>query len=53
VTVGEIVDNLESELEGKEALIEPNRPSEGVRVALIVDNGAPVELIQLQKRSYI
>ena len=42
------VDDLEAELEGKEILISPNCPSEGVRVAMIVDNGAPVELMEFQ-----
>ena len=40
------VDDLEAALEGKEILIPPNWPSEGVRVAMIVDNGAPVELLE-------
>jgi len=41
------VDDLASELEGKDVLIEPNSPSPGVLVAFIVDNGAPIELLQL------
>jgi hypothetical protein len=41
------VDNLEEELIGKEIIIEPNSPSKGVKVAFIVDNGAPVEFIQI------
>ena len=40
------VENLISELQGKEILIEPNSPSEGVTVAFILDNGAPIEFIQ-------
>ena len=40
------VDDIASEIKGKEILIEPNSPSQGVTVAFIVDNGAPVELIQ-------
>lgn len=40
------VDDLEAELRGKEILIEPNSPSEGVRVAFIIDNGAPIEFIE-------
>jgi hypothetical protein len=40
------VDDLEAELAGKEVLIEPNSPSEGVRVAFIVEDGAPIEFIQ-------
>lgn len=38
---------LEAELAGQEILIEPNCPSEGVTVAFIVHDGAPVELLQL------
>ena len=44
------VDNLEAELEGKEILIAPNSPSEGVRVAFIVHNGAPVEFLEYTKQ---
>ena len=43
------VDDLDAELEGKEVIIEPNSPSPGVRVAFIVDNGAPVEFLQYVK----
>jgi hypothetical protein len=39
------VDDLAAALEGKEILTPPNSPSEGVTVAMILDNGAPVELI--------
>jgi hypothetical protein len=41
------VDDLEQEISGKEVLIEPNSPSPGVVVAFIVENGAPVELLQI------
>lgn len=40
------VDDLAPEIAGKEILIEPNRPSQGVIVAFILDNGAPVEFLQ-------
>jgi hypothetical protein len=40
------VDDLWAEIAGKEILIEPNSPSEGVTVAFIVDNGAPIEFLQ-------
>jgi len=30
-------------------LTEPNPPSEGVRVAMIEHNGAPIELIEFEK----
>jgi hypothetical protein len=42
------VDNLEAALGGKEILIPPNCPSAGVKVAMIIDNGAPVELLEFQ-----
>ncbi len=45
------VDDMERELEGRQVLIEPNSPSEGVTVAFIVDNGAPVEFLQFDKDS--
>ena len=40
------VDDLAMALKGKEILIEPNSPSEGVTVAMIVADGAPVELLE-------
>lgn len=43
------VENLEQALEGKEVIIEPNSPSEGVRVAFVVEDGAPVEFIEFMK----
>ena len=45
------VDDLDAALEGKEILTPPNSPSEGVMVAMILHNGAPVELIHFAKRS--
>ena len=42
------VDDLAAALEGKEILTPPNSPSEGVTVAMIVDDGAPVELLQFR-----
>ena len=43
------VDDLVQELEGHRVLIEPNSPSEGVTVAFIVHDGAPVELLQIDR----
>lgn len=43
------VDDLEAELEGHQVLIEPNSPSAGVMVAFIIENGAPVELLQFNE----
>ncbi len=44
------VDDLAAALEGKEILIPPNSPSEGVTVAFIVDNGAPIEFLQFSPK---
>jgi hypothetical protein len=44
------VDDLDRALEGKEILTPPNSPSEGLRVAMILHNGAPVELMQFSRR---
>jgi hypothetical protein len=43
------VDDLEAALDGKEVLTPPNSPSAGVRVAMIVHDGAPVELMELDR----
>jgi len=44
------VDDLGKAIEGKEVIIEPNSPSKGVTVAFILENGAPVELLELSKK---
>lgn len=43
------VDNLAEEIAGKKIIIEPNSPSEGILVAFIEENGAPVELMQYSR----
>jgi hypothetical protein len=43
------VDDLDKAIIGKKLLGEVSSPSGGVRVAMIVDDGAPVELIEFQK----
>lgn len=43
------VEDLLAAIAGKEILIEPNRPSDGVTVAFIVDNGAPIEFLQFDR----
>jgi hypothetical protein len=47
------VDNLDYELANRnfKILTEPNSPSEGVRVAMIEHNGAPIELIEFEKNT--
>ena len=44
-----VVDDLSAAIAGKEVLIKPNSPAEGVTVAFIVDNGAPIELLQFDR----
>jgi hypothetical protein len=43
------VDDLDGALEGKQILIPPNSPSHGVRVAFILDDGAPIELLEFDE----
>lgn len=43
------VDNLDDALRGRTLLGSIGVPSDGVRVAMIIDNGAPVELIEFRK----
>ncbi len=43
------VEDLEAAIEGKEILIAPNSPSEGVVVAFIVEDGAPVEFLEFRR----
>jgi len=43
------VDDLEAALAGETLLGDVSSPSEGVRVAMIVDNGAPIELLEFSR----
>lgn len=43
-----VVDDLAAAIEGQKVLIAPNSPSEGLTVAFIEVNGAPVELMQYE-----
>lgn len=45
------VDDLEVALEGKQILSPPSSPSDGVVVAMIIHNGAPIELLQFAKKA--
>jgi hypothetical protein len=40
------VDDLATALVGQEILIPPNIPCAGVKVAMILDQGAPIELME-------
>ena len=43
------VENLMQALEGQEVIISPNSPSPGVMVAFILVDGAPVELLEIDR----
>ena len=43
------VDNLDSAIEGKELLGEVSSPAKGIRVAMIIENGVPVEFLEFDK----
>lgn len=43
------VDDLDAALEGKDVLLAPGVPSDGVRAAMIIHDGAPVELIAFRR----
>jgi hypothetical protein len=43
------VDNLDSALEGRQMIGEISSPSKGVRVAMIIENGAPIEFLEFSK----
>jgi len=40
------VQDLDAALAGKRVLTPPNSPSPGLKVAMIVDNGCPIELME-------
>ena len=46
-----VVDDLDFELKRRnfKILIDPNSPMEGIRVAMIEHNGAPIELMEFDK----
>jgi len=45
------VDDLDKALEGFDVIVPPGAPSDGVRAAMIIENGAPVELIEFSIRA--
>ena len=42
------VDNLELAIQGKQLIGEVSSPSKGVKVAMIIENGAPVEFLEFE-----
>jgi hypothetical protein len=45
------VDDLKAALQNQEVIFPPGTTSDGVRTAMIIDNGAPVELITFEKKN--
>jgi hypothetical protein len=43
------VDDLKTAIKGKQLIGEIATPSKGVRTAMIIENGAPIEFIEFQK----
>jgi hypothetical protein len=43
------VDDLDTALAGQTLISEVSSPSDGVRVAMIIDNDAPIELLEFRK----
>ncbi len=43
------VDDLQQAIHGKTLLGEPNEPCDGIRVAMILHNGMPIELLEITK----
>jgi hypothetical protein len=44
-----VVDDLQAAIDGQNVIIEPNSPYDGVTVAFIEDNGAPIEFLEFSK----
>jgi hypothetical protein len=44
------VENIEEALKGKEVISKAHAISEGIKVAMIIDKGAPIELLEFGKR---
>lgn len=46
------IQDLDYELANRnfEVIVEPNPPADGIRVAMIEHNGAPIELIEFEKK---
>lgn len=44
-----VVDDLEAALVGRDVIAEPGSPMAGIRVAMIVHDGAPIELMEIDR----
>lgn len=43
------VDDLDAALDGRQVIAEPSSPMDGIRVAMIVHDGAPIELMEIDR----
>ena len=43
------VDDIAAEMESREVLLEPFNPVEGVTVAFVIEDGAPIELMHVSE----
>ncbi len=43
------VDDMQAAMQGKKVLVEPFHPMDGVTVAFVVEEGAPIELMHVAK----
>jgi len=44
-----VVDSVEEAIKGREVIVEPNSPIEGVTICFVVIDGAPIEFLQFDK----
>ena len=44
------VEDLAGAIKGKQIIIEPNSPSQGVRVAFVLEGSVPIEFIEYEKK---
>jgi len=47
--VAYVVDSMEEALKGREILMEPFSPAEGLNVAFVLEDGAPIEYMEYVK----
>ncbi len=46
------VDNIDTAVKGKEILTAPDSFFDGIKVAMIIHNGAPIELLEFKKNKF-
>lgn len=46
------VDNIESAIKGKVLISAIDSPTEGIRVAMIIENGVPIEFLEFDRKNF-